>query len=136
MPQRPRPSFCVSSRLSSAVAWACATCGHAASSNTPSHPLHLIGLLPLQLLDKTIPNAWGREAPREASAAPCFQRISMQRLSVRWGRLIRTGVAQDPKAPLLVGHVDITAGIDEHVFSLGNEVSGQRPCALAWRRRN
>src|SRR5207344_387987 len=60
----------------------------------------------------------------------------MQRLSVRWGRLIRTGVAQDPKAPLLVGHVDITAGIDEQVFSLGNEVSGQRPCALAWRRRN
>jgi hypothetical protein len=44
-------------------------------------------------------------------------------LSVRWGRLIWAGVAQDPKAPLLVGHVDITARIDEHVFRLGDQVS-------------
>src|SRR6476620_1786190 len=30
---------------------------------------------PLTLLDETMPNAWGREAPREAEAASGFQRI-------------------------------------------------------------
>ena len=32
-------------------------------------------------------------------------------LSVRRGRLIWAGIAQDPKAPLLVGHVDITVWV-------------------------
>jgi hypothetical protein len=57
-------------------------------------------------------------------------------LSVRRGRLIWTGISQDPKAPLLVGHVDITARIDEHVLRLGDQISRQGPCPLAWLRRD
>ena len=55
---------------------------------------------------------------------------------IRRGWLIRAGVAQDPKTPLLVGHVDVTAGIDEHVFRLGHEIARQRPGALARLRRD
>ena len=57
-------------------------------------------------------------------------------LSVRRGGLIWAGIAQDPKAPLLVGHVDITARIDEHVLRLGDQVSREGPCPLAWLRRD
>ena len=35
---------------------------------------------------------------------------------IRRGGLIRACVAQDPKAPLLVGHVDIAARIHQHVL--------------------
>jgi hypothetical protein len=37
--------------------------------------------------------------------------------------LIRAGLAQDPKTPLLVGHVDVTARVDEDVLRLGHEVA-------------
>jgi hypothetical protein len=39
------------------------------------------------------------------------------------GGLIRAGVAQDPKTPLLVAHVDVTARVDEDVLRLGHEVA-------------
>ena len=42
---------------------------------------------------------------------------------VRRGGLIRAGVAQDPKTPLLVGHVDVTARVDEDVLRLSHEVA-------------
>ena len=44
--------------------------------------------------------------------------------SIRRGGLIRAGVAQDPKTPLLVGHVDVAARVDEHVLRLGHKVAG------------
>src|ERR1700704_6524336 len=55
---------------------------------------------------------------------------------VRRGGLIRAGVAQDPKTPLLVGHVDVTARVDEDVLRLGHEVARQGAGALSRLRRN
>src|SRR6266511_5139245 len=55
---------------------------------------------------------------------------------VRRGGLIRAGVAQDPKTLLLVGHVDVTARVDEDVLRLGHEVARQRAGALARLRRD
>jgi hypothetical protein len=50
--------------------------------------------------------------------------------------LVRAGIAKDPKTPLLVGHVDVTARIDEDVLRLGHEVARQSAGTLAWLRRN
>jgi hypothetical protein len=43
--------------------------------------------------------------------------------SIRRGGLIRAGVAQDPETPLLVGHVDVAARVDEHVLRLGHKIA-------------
>src|SRR3954453_22278121 len=55
-------------------------------------------------------------------------------LFIRRGGLIRACVAQDPKPPLLVGHVDIAARIHQLVLCLGYEVARKRTSAFArWR---
>jgi hypothetical protein len=51
------------------------------------------------------------------------QQSSAPALFIRGCGLIQACVAQDPKAPLLVGHVDIAARIHQHVLCLGYEVA-------------
>jgi hypothetical protein len=54
---------------------------------------------------------------------PAARSSAIASSSVRRGGLIRAGVAQDPKTPLLVGHVDVTARVDEDVLRLSHEVA-------------
>src|SRR5215813_9477939 len=62
----------------------------------------------------------GRAQAGEFIALPrCCQ------LFISRGGLIRAGVAQDPKTPLLIGHVDVTAGVDEYILGLGHKVARQ-----------
>jgi hypothetical protein len=50
--------------------------------------------------------------------------------------LIRAGVAQDPKTPLLVGYVGVTAHIELDVLRLGHEVARQSAGTFLWLRRD
>src|ERR1700728_1429745 len=84
-----------------------------------------------------------QSAPAFLRGLDCFASLAMTwrgcslRASVvdrRW--LVWAGVARDPQAPILVGDVDIAAGVDEDVLGLVHDILRQGTGIPGGLRRN